>query len=56
MNTFESGLSFSVAVEDQENAIVCELAVEAGEFVELLGGDFVAAEADGWRSAFNSVV
>ena len=27
--------------------VVCELAGEAGDFVELFTGDFIAAEADG---------
>ena len=44
---FESRFSFFVAVGHQEDAVVGELAGEAGEFVELLGSDFVAAEAHG---------
>ena len=44
---FEAGFAFFVAVGHEEHPIICELAGEAGEFFELFGGDFVAAEADG---------
>ncbi len=44
---FEAGFTFLVTVGHQEDAVVGELAGEAGEFVELLGSDFVGSKADG---------
>ena len=43
---FEAVFSFLVTVWHQQNTVVGELAGEAGEFFELLGGDFIAAESD----------
>ena len=43
----EARFAFFVAVGHEEDSIIGELAGEAGEFFELLGGDLVAAEADG---------
>ena len=40
---FEASFTFFVAVGNKEDAVGGELAGEAGEFVELLSGDFVAA-------------
>lgn len=45
----EADFAFFIAVGHEEDTIVGELAGETGEFVELLGGDFVAAEADEQR-------